>query len=146
MGLIDVTALLGYTYIDPRQTDFNEARDTSQNTSKNNLLKYRYQHTGKADVQLGYKKVSFGVSLRANSFMENVDAFFVDSYFFPGMKEYRAAHNKGDAIFDCRLSYQLNKTAKLAFIVNNIFNREVMSRPMDVLPPRVYAFQLTIKV
>ncbi|MGZ4158886.1 MAG: TonB-dependent receptor, partial [Bacteroidia bacterium] len=146
MGLIDITALLGYTYIDPRQTDFNEARDTSQNTSKNNLLKYRYRHTGKADVQLGYKKVNFGVSMRANSFMENVDAFFVDSYFFPGMKEYRAAHNKGDAIFDCRLSYQLNKTAKISFIVNNIFNREVMSRPMDVLAPRVYAFQLTIKL
>ena len=48
-------------------------------------------------------------------------------------------------IFDYRISYQLNKTAKLSFIINNMFNREVMGRPMDIQAPRVYAFQLTVK-
>lgn len=143
MGPIDVTMLLGYTYIDPIQTDFDAKRDTVFNTSKNNLLKYRYKHTGKGDIELGYKKVSTGISVRANSFMENVDAFFVVA--FPGMKEYRAAHNQGDYIFDYRLSYQIHKTAKLSFIINNMFNREVMGRPMDIQAPRVYAVQLTVK-
>jgi outer membrane receptor protein involved in Fe transport len=144
MGSIDVTMLLGYTYIDPIQTDFDAKRDTVFNTSKNNLLKYRYRHSGKADVELGYKKFATGISMRANSFMENVDAFFVVA--FPGVKQYRAEHNKGDAIVDYRFSYQLNKTAKVSFIVNNIFNREVMGRPMDIQPPRVFALQLTIKL
>jgi iron complex outermembrane receptor protein len=143
IGPIDVSMLLGYTYIDPIQTDFDAERDTVFNTSKNNLLKYRYKHTGKADIQLGYKKFSTGISMRANSFMENVDAFFVVA--FPGMKEYRAAHDQGDYIFDYRISYQLHKTAKLSFIINNMFNREVMGRPMDIQPPRVYAIQLTVK-
>jgi iron complex outermembrane receptor protein len=143
IGPIDVSMLLGYTYIDPIQTDFDAERDTVFNTSKNNLLKYRYKHTGKADIQLGYKKFSTGISMRANSFMENVDAFFVVA--FPGMKEYRAAHDQGDYIFDYRISYQLHKTAKLSFIINNMFNREVMGRPMDIQAPRVYAVQLTVK-
>lgn len=143
MGPIDVSMLLGYTYIDPIQTDFDAERDTIFNTSKNNLLKYRYKHTGKADIQLGYKNFSTGISMRANSFMENIDAFFVVA--FPGMKEYRAAHDQGDYIFDYRISYQLHKTAKLSFIINNMFNREVMGRPMDIQAPRVYAVQLTVK-
>jgi len=143
MGPIDVSMLLGYTYIDPIQTDFDAERDTIFNTSKNNLLKYRYKHSGKADIQLGYKKFSTGISMRANSFMENVDAFFVVA--FPGMKEYRAAHDQGDYIFDYRISYELHKTAKLSFIINNMFNREVMGRPMDIQAPRVYAVQLTVK-
>ena len=146
MGPIDVSMLLGYTYIDPIQTDFDIERitDTASNTTKNNLLKYRYKHTGKADIQLGYKNFSTGISMRANSFMENVDAFFVSSE-FPGMKKYRAAHDQGDYIFDYRLSYQFNKKYKFSFIVNNIFNREVMGRPMDIQAPRVYAVQLTVK-
>jgi outer membrane receptor protein involved in Fe transport len=146
MGPINVSLLIGYTYIDPRQTDFNLAKDTVVNNSaKTNVLKYRYRHSGKADVELGYKKVYVGVSMRANSFMENVDGIFVSDYFFPGVKDYRAKHNKGDAVFDFRISYQMSKSAKMSFIVNNMFNREVMNRPMNILAPRVYAIQLTLK-
>ncbi|HEY0029431.1 MAG TPA: TonB-dependent receptor [Bacteroidia bacterium] len=144
MGPLDVNMLMGYTYIDPIQTDFNYLEDTIKGTSNNNLLKYRYRHSGKADVELGYKKLSMGLSLRANSFMENIDRYFV--VFFKGMQEYRAAHDQGDYIFDYRIAYQLNKTAKVTFIVNNMFNREVMGRPMDIQPPRVFAFQLTVKI
>jgi len=144
IGPVNVNLLLAYTYIDPIQTDFNEAVDTSRNSAKTNILKYRYKHSGKADVELGYKKFTTGINMRANSYMENVDAFFILA--FDGLKEYRNVHDKGDAIFDYRLSYQLNKTAKISFIVNNIFNREVMGRPMDIQAPRVYAFQLTIKL
>jgi outer membrane receptor protein involved in Fe transport len=51
-------------------------------------------------------------------------------------------HKKGDAVVDYRISYQFIKTAKLSFIVNNVFNREVMGRPADMQPPRVFAIQL----
>jgi iron complex outermembrane receptor protein len=109
-------------------------------------LKYRYQHSGKADVEATYKKFSTGMSVRANSFMKSVDGLFESSYFFPGMKEYRLAHDKGDYFLDYRIGYQLNKTAKVSLLVNNVFNREVMVRPADLAPPRVFAFQLVIKV
>ncbi|OFY82421.1 MAG: hypothetical protein A3F72_20710 [Bacteroidetes bacterium RIFCSPLOWO2_12_FULL_35_15] len=146
LGPIDATMLIGYTYIDPRQIDFNAAVDTLRGTAKDDILKYRYTHSGKMDIELGYKKISTGISMRANSFMENVDAFFEVPTFFPGVKDYRKAHNKGDALFDYRLSYQLNKTAKLAVIINNIFNREVMGRPMDIQPPRTFVLQLSVKL
>lgn len=147
MGPINVTTLFGYTYIDPRQTDFDPAVDTARNTLPTNLLKYRYQHTGKADVQLDYKNWSTGVSFRANSFMENIDKIFGENESsFPGMEKYRAAHDKGDIIWDYRLGYQFNKQIKVACIVNNVFNREVMPRPALLSPQRVFAFQLTVKI
>ncbi len=150
MGPIGVSALIGYSYIDPRQIDYSLAQDTmnalSKNTSGTNLLKYRYQHTGKADVEFTYKKVSTGVSIRANSFMQSVDGLFENEAYFPGMREYRLEHNKGDMILDYRLAYQLDKTSKIALIVNNVFNREVMDRPASIAPPRVIALQLVVKL
>jgi outer membrane receptor protein involved in Fe transport len=78
--------------------------------------------------------------------MKSVDGLFENNYYFPGMKAYRAAHNKGDYLLDYRIGYQLNKTTKIAIIVNNVFNREVMQRPADVIAPRVFAFQLVVKL
>ncbi|MFL5764428.1 MAG: TonB-dependent receptor domain-containing protein [Bacteroidia bacterium] len=143
IGPINVTALAGYCYIDPIQTDFDFKRDSAYSTTHTNLLKYRYQHSGKADVELGYKRFTTGLSMRANSFMENIDSYF--EVFFPGVKEYRLRNHHADYVFDYRISYQLTKTAKFSFIINNMFNREVMGRPMDIQPPRVYACQLTLK-
>ncbi|MCW3084826.1 MAG: hypothetical protein JWP12_2192 [Bacteroidetes bacterium] len=144
IGPVSVEALMGYTYIDPIQTDFNEKVDTARNSSYKNILKYRYQHTAKGDVQLGYKKLGFGVSCRYNSYMENIDKFFVEA--IPGIKEYRDKNKNGDVVFDGRISWQLNKTAKVGFIVNNVFNREYVGRPADMQPPRTFALQVTIKV
>jgi outer membrane receptor protein involved in Fe transport len=145
IGQLNIVALIGYVYIDPRQTDFDILLDSAKNTTKTNLLKYRYEHSGKADVEFGYKKISTGVSMRAISFMANIDSFFENYYYFPGMSSYRRTHKKGDAVIDYRISYQLIKTAKLSFIVNNIANREVMGRPADMQPPRVFALQLGLK-
>jgi outer membrane receptor protein involved in Fe transport len=147
IGVINFTTLIGYTYIDPRQTDFNIAVDSGKNTLNSNLLKYRYQHSGKLDIQGDYKQWSLGVSMRANSYMANIDKIFGDNEAsFPGMKAYRLAHNKGDAIFDCRISHQLNKTSKIAFVVNNLLNREVMPRPALLSPQRSFVLQLTFKI
>lgn len=143
IGPLGATVLAGYCYIDPVQTDFDFKRDSAFSTSHNNVLKYRYRRSGKADLELSYKKISMGMSMRANSFMENIDSYFV--VFFPTMATYREKHNTGDQIFDYRVSYQMLKTAKISFIINNMFNREVMGRPMDIQPPRVYAVQLTVK-
>src|SRR6218665_1030881 len=70
IGPINVSTLLGYTYINPIQTDFDQAVDTAKGTTTKNILKYRYQHTAKGDIELGYKRFSFGVSCRYNSYME----------------------------------------------------------------------------
>ena len=143
IGPINVSTLLGYTYINPIQTDFDEAVDTAKGTTTKNILKYRYQHTAKGDIELGYKRFSFGVSCRYNSYMENIDRFFTEA--IPGIAEYRERNKNGDVVFDSRLSYQASKTIKVAFIVNNVFNREYITRPADVQAPRSFALQVGAK-
>lgn len=143
IGPVDVALLMGYTYIDPIKTDFDESVDTMRGSSTKNILKYRYQHNIKSDVEFGYKKVKFGLSARYNSYMENVDRFFLDA--FPGVREYREKNKQGDVVVDTRLSYQVLQTTKVSFIVNNLLNHEYESRPMDMQPPRVFAVQLMVK-
>jgi outer membrane cobalamin receptor len=148
IGKIGVRGMAGYTYMDPISLDFNYKRDSATNSSTQNILKYRYRHIAKADVELSYKKFAVGVSMRYNSFMENIDHFFVDPLFahiLPGIAEYRQRFHNGDIVFDNRISYQLNKKAKISIITNNMFNRETTSRPADVLPPRNYALQISVK-
>lgn len=157
LGNVGFAVLGGYTYIYPIDLDYDSAQ--SGGTYDGNILKYRYEHTAKIDMQADYKKFSAGISLRYNSFMKNIDASFQTElfsdifptfnsgvYILPGLKEYREKHNTGDAVFDGRISYKLSSTVKAAMIVNNIFNREYMGRPGDVQPPRSYTFAVNVKL
>ncbi len=145
---VGVRLLAGYTYMDPISLDYSYWHDTLSNSSKQNILKYRYHHIAKGDIELNYKGWSLGFSVRYNSFMENIDKFFVDPFFahvLPGIADYRRLHPDGDLVFDNRISYQLNKMARISLVTNNIFNAIVSSRPGDVLPPRNYALQVALK-
>ncbi|MFI5164186.1 MAG: TonB-dependent receptor domain-containing protein [Bacteroidia bacterium] len=158
IGKVLFTVLGGYTYIVPINLDYDPAKNTG--TYNGNLLKYRYQHTAKIDLQADYKKWSAGISMRYNSFMKNIDKSFQDpigkdifptllppyQYILPGLEEYREEHNKGDVVFDFRVSHQFIRGMKIAVIVNNIFNREYMGRPGDVMPPRTFALMLSMKL
>jgi outer membrane cobalamin receptor len=166
-GVLKMTVLAGYTFMDPKQVSFDSAYVQIMNsplgallTGKNSFLgsdssyflKYRFNHMIKADVELAYKKIAFGVSMRYNSFMKNVDKAFVQDIqispfspaiqIVPGLADYRKTHHSSDVVFDTRLSYQATKFLKAAFIVKNIFNREYMGRPADLQPPRSFTVQL----
>jgi iron complex outermembrane receptor protein len=147
----------GYTYMDPVILNYDPARDTT-GTSGTNVLKYRFRHMARADVQTAYRKWSTGFSLRYNSFMESIDKSFETElfrdifptfhsglYILPGIKEYRAKHNKGDIVFDHRISWQFSETVKIALVTNNVFNREYMTRPGDVQAPRTNIVQVSLK-
>jgi iron complex outermembrane receptor protein len=148
IGPVLVRTMCGYTYMKPISLDFNPDSAKQKNSDSINILKYRYRHIAKADIEFSYKKYAIGFSMRYNSFMENIDKFFVDPFFssvLPGVAAYRAKFHTGDIVFDNRISYQLNKVAKISLISNNIFNKETTSRPADVLPPRNYALQVSLK-
>ncbi len=146
IGNVDVMLLAGYTYMDPVSLRWDPAHDTLFQTSKENILKYRYRHIVKFDGEASYKKFSFGVSMRYNSRMENIDKIFEDaSVILPGIKDYRARFHTGDVVFDTRIMYQVTDRARVAFITNNILNREYTSRPADVQPPRNFVFQVMLK-
>ena len=143
IGQVDVMLLAGYTYMDPVSLRWDPAHDTLFQTSTKNILKYRYRNIGKFDAEATYKKFSFGVSMRCNSRMENIDKFFVEA--LPGIKDYMNQYNTGAVVFDGRVMYQVTDHVRVSFIVNNALNREYTQRPADVMPPRNFVFQATVK-
>ena len=187
---LTVNLLAGYTYINPisltpddvyesfndatfisvydvENQDYLPGEYVSDVTYKNSssdpsVLKYRYQHIAKIDIEFIYKSLSIGTSLRYNDFMRNVDAIFTDKTIneglgdqsdpnsiaplIPGINEARNKFNKGETILDSRLSLKINDMFKMGVIVNNLFNLEYMSRPANMMPPRTIAMQLAIKI
>ncbi|MFM2285074.1 MAG: hypothetical protein RLZZ543_571 [Bacteroidota bacterium] len=143
---------LPYPVVDISTKNVTYARSSSDSTGY--LLKYRFQHVFKADAEVTHGKWILGASVRYNSYMRNIDKVFEDLDEIlgilgqpqPGLKAYRQTHNKGFTVVDMRLSYQLNKTSKVAFIVNNLLNLEYTIRPMSIEQPRTTAIQLTLSL
>ena len=146
IGNIELTTLMGYTYMNPISLNSNPSYTINFSDSNSNMLKYRFNHLAKIDVQASYKKISIGFSSRYNSFMSNIDRTFEDdilgTYILPGLKEYRQKYNKGSLVFDIRFMFSITKELKLNAIVNNLFNAEYVSRPADIQAPRNFILQL----
>ncbi|MBL4658396.1 MAG: TonB-dependent receptor [Flavobacteriales bacterium] len=168
LGPFELNLLAGYTYTEPIaltpddtvQTGllfYSTYAQTSSDTTGSSILKYRMKHLIKFDLNVKYKKLAVGMSMRYNSFMVAVDKVFEDlddggPYFIlegrlpTGIHQYRVDRKgRGDYVFDARISYELNESARVAFIVNNMLNREYMIRPLNIESPRTGQLQFTIK-
>ncbi|MFH2144196.1 MAG: TonB-dependent receptor [Bacteroidota bacterium] len=146
---IPATILLGYVYTNPVDLTI-DANDTTRSTDSN-MLKYRYYHSAKGDLQLDYKKFSAGFSFMYYSFMINVDEIFLQPltgniYILPGYMEYREKHNKGYSVFDIRMAYDVTDNSNFSIIIKNVFNKEYMTRPGDIRPPRSLSVQYSISI
>lgn len=161
IGKLDLALLGGYTFIDPKNLTPNEVIDStnaditykSSSTDTSGILKYRFQHMFKQDVQLTYKSVTLGFSYRYLSFMQNIDKIFyqadansgvfgLNGQIPTGITQYRKDKNgKGDYVMDLRLIFELNENMKLSVICDNILNREYMIRPLLPEKPRVFSLQ-----
>ncbi|MFH0894089.1 MAG: TonB-dependent receptor [Bacteroidota bacterium] len=157
---LPATLLAGYTYTNPINLS-GDGIDTT-GTSETNILKYRFYHSAKADFEVTWKHFIFGLSGIYYSNMVSIDKALqdpiiplnpalpdsiLDKYrILPGLKNYRAKHNKGHVIFDARLSYQLNDVVRCSVILKNVFNKEYMGRPGDVGAPRNITLQLVADI
>lgn len=154
--------LAGYTYSLPQSlaphevyyedpnlpnTTFNYISTSSDTT--NYILKYRMQHIAKLDLQVTWKNLSFGVSGKYYSFMKNIDRFFYNfdrpGYLTTGITDYRDAYDNPNLIWDVRVSYELKKHFKFAFVVDNLLNKEYSLRPITIEPPRTTMLQIVYK-
>ena len=149
LGNIEIISLIGYTYMNPISLNSDTLYTSNFSDPTSKMLKYRFKHLAKADVEASYKKISLGFSFRYNSFMSNIDRTFEDdifgTYILPGLKEYRKKYNKGVFVIDFRLGYKLNDNFRIGLIANNIFNAEYSSRPGDIQAPRNFMAQLQMK-
>ena len=86
------TNMIGYNYINPVTLEPNKIftedynpgspnqysfRNTSYDTTTN-VLKYRFKHTFKADIELSYRKFSLGYTVKYFSKLENLDRAIID--------------------------------------------------------------------
>ena len=154
LGPVELISLIGYTYMNPISLNNDPLYIANYSDSTTNMLKYRFKHLAKADIEANYKKLSFGASCRYSSFMSNIDRTFEDDldpsltsevYILPGLTAYRQKYNKGNLVFDCRLGYKINENYRIGIIANNILNAEYTTRPGDIQPPRNYMIQLQMK-
>ena len=167
---LNLNILAGYTYMNTKSLEpnvvyyensyflANEGTLIGSNTeyltynnssSDTSVLKYRYKHVAKCDIEINYKKYSLGTSFRYNDFMKNIDLAFTDPIigtFIPDINEARDKFTNGDFIIDLRTSYQYNNFMKFSLIINNLLNREYMTRPADMQSPRTYAIQCNIQI
>ncbi len=153
IGNVELIALLGYTYMNPISLNSNKDYRSTFSDTTGNLLKYRFKHLAKADIEAVYKVFSIGFSARYNSYMKNIDKIFEEEvlpssgiYILPGLKKYREENNKGNLVFDARIGYDINEKYRLGFVVNNFLNTEYMGRPGDIQAPRNFILQIQAKI
>ena len=148
--------LAGYTFtvpeiLNPGDTfavDTVGFAQTFYNTStnpENGILKYRYQHLVKVDLQLERGPWSGGVSLRLNDFMQNIDSIFVSellAQFVPGVQDFREENHRWDTQIDLRLGFRIREHWQISLLIDNLLNQEQMIRPAYLGPPRLFTLRM----
>lgn len=145
---IPTSVLIGYTYTNP----VDLSTDTVTKSTSSPVLKYRYYHSLKGGIEMTFGRFNIGVSVLYASKVINIDKAFLgplipsipNTELLPGFKDYWEKYNKGVAIWDVRLGFDITESANIAIIAKNILNKEYLSRPGAVMPPRNIAVQCAI--
>jgi iron complex outermembrane receptor protein len=164
-----ISALIGYTYIDPitltpdsiyaydKGLDGGTPQPLSYKNSSldttGNVLKYRFKHMFKMDVEVKIYRFSIGVSNKYYSKMQNIDKAFqvIEETTRNGQEFFDIIHvmkyvknHYSISIWDARLSYSISDKQKLSIVCNNIFNEIYSLRPLKIESPRTAAIQYVL--
>ena len=133
---VPLNFLVGYTYIYPQNLSYSPT-----NPNSTPLLKYRVQHTLKADIQFTYKGFVLGGSAFYGSNVKYIDNIGIGA--LAVVTKFRKAHHNGEFVADVRAGYNYKDKFTFMFICKNVSNTEYMLQPGLVEAPRNYTFQLT---
>ncbi len=164
-----VTALIGYTYIEPicltpdsvygydKTVDGNIGQAlTYKNSSMDttdNILKYRFRHMFKLDIEFKIYRFNFGVSNKYYTKMQNIDKAFktIEETTYNGQDFFDRIYalnywekHSDISIWDARISYNVDKKQKVSIVCNNIFNVDYSLRPLKIESPRTAAIQYVL--
>lgn len=157
IGKFPLTILAGYTYTRPKSLNWTEELTlydvngnqvanipsrtgdiTYEGTSSGdkNILKYRNPHVFTLDMQSGYKRMLFGISIQYRSWMENIDYAFVSPLFtsqfdaFQALVDFRAKYEgRGTTLLGARMIFNITEKASLGLIGQNLLNLTYADRP-----------------
>lgn len=137
----EYTTILGGDTITDPISYYTTSIDTS------GVLKYRYEHLGKFDLMVQKNRINFGLSLRYNSAMRNIDLIFNEPLFelTLGTKTAWNNLNVDNTLLDFRVGYDLTDDSRISFNIDNLFNREYLHRPASLGAPRMYSLLYNIK-
>ncbi len=167
---VTLNVMAGYTYVHPVALepdlvfahDYNPGGKTafSYNTTSVNpsshILKYRFLHTAKLDLELDFNRFAVGTSMRYFSKIVNLDKAifdFEDVTLAAGgtmqailYRNYYYHHNNGNMIWDVRVSYDLSKSSKISVLSNNVTNKMYSLRPLKAEPPRTITIRYSLNL
>lgn len=158
--------LIGYNYIVPKTLnpdyvyatdDFNRkfSYNSTSLDSNSRILKYRFLHNVKADVEWNYnEKLSVGISMKYFSKIVNMDRiikefedFTANAPYIQDIRymDYFNSHRHGTVVFDARISYPITKTQRLSIIGTNILNKTYSLRPLKIEQPLTIMVQYSFR-
>lgn len=158
--------MIGYTYSLPQtlEPDYVYAQDLNPSgddelsfrstsaDSNTNVLKYRFIHTIKGDVEFKIKGFAIGASFRYFSKMENVDKSIFDfedatagstSLQNLEYRDYFENQNNGNFVMDARISYSFKGGHRVSVMCNNLTNRWYSLRPLKAEQMRSWMISYT---
>ena len=176
-GETTLDLLAGYTYTNPISLtpDYyynavtNAAGDTTGGASYNTtsldttgqVLKYRSKHLFRFDAELRQAKWFFGLSLRHQSALQNIDEAWLTFEQLGeadwGLEQWLEDHTRFNFrtnrremslpwIVDLRAGVNLTEQHKLSVVISNLTNAEYAIRPLAIEAPRlvnvVYTYEL----
>ena len=148
IGKVNLNLTGGYTYTLPIDLQFDTLSPVNKrlrySDTTQNVLKYRYIQSAKADLEINWKNFTIGGYVRYNTYVVNIDQAFV--FLFKSIDYYtKKQANKDVWVIDTRLIYALNSNASVSFIVRNLLNNEYAERPALIAPPRSFIMQFIYK-
>ncbi len=134
--------LAGYTYIDPIYRTFGKFQKEQSSDSTQNVLKYRFRHMAKLDAETTANKVTVGITVQYNSFMEAIDNAFM---IFAG--NYRRDHQgESTMVWSARIAYNIASNASISFLCNNLTNLEYALSPVKIEAPRNFTLRFNYNI
>lgn len=164
---VTLRTIIGYNYIMPKtlDPDYVYATDirgikysyisTSVDTT-NYILKYRFLHTFKGDIELDIYAFTLGFSVKYFSKIENLDKAIEDfekTTLAAGgtiqpilYMDYFYTNNTGKWILDIRAGYKINDHHEINIICNNFLNNIYSLRPLKAEQMRSVILQYVLKI
>ena len=164
IGQTEITIMGGYTFTSPFINDIHNEYNSysyvsggdtlsvpityaSTSIDTTGVLKYRYEHLAKMDINIQHNRLNLGFSARANSAMKNIDKIFNEPLFeySLGTKSAWDRLNESNLILDFRIGYDLTESSTFSFNIDNMLNREYLQRPASLGRPRTFSLLYRIK-
>lgn len=135
--------MMGYTYTKPEFQNFDSLNQVLSSRDEN-ILKYRFQHSVKFDLETTYDFITVGTTVLYNSRMEAVDQPFINV--LAGMDYWyqNELNRNGHARWDARVTFNLGDHHKIGIIGENLMNHFYAIRPGLMEAPRNWQVKYSV--